>query len=59
MLSEVSKENKRLSQCLLESNRILLKIEQERIAHFEGFQRAKDLIVKVILIFATTKFNLG
>lgn len=47
MLSEVSKENKRLSQCLLESNRILLKMEQERIAHFEGFQRAKDFIVKV------------
>jgi len=46
MLTEVFKENKRLSLCLLESTKVLKKLEQERMREIDGFQRAKETLVQ-------------
>jgi len=44
MLTEVCKENKRLSLCLLESTKVLKRLEQERIKQIDGFQRVKETL---------------
>eukprot|EP00092_Neocalanus_flemingeri_P006444 GFUD01006944.1.p1 GENE.GFUD01006944.1~~GFUD01006944.1.p1 ORF type:complete len:772 (+),score=204.99 GFUD01006944.1:164-2479(+) len=47
LLTDVVQENRRLSQCLLESNKELEKIEHQRICDVQGFQRVKQYIFKV------------
>jgi len=42
LLAEVCKENKRLSQCLEESTRVLKMLELERISQIKSFQRVKE-----------------
>jgi len=42
LLAEVCKENKRLSQCLEESTRVLKMLELERISQIKNFQRVKE-----------------
>jgi len=49
ILGEVARENKRLSHCLLESNRFLQKMEEERLIYPEGFRKASELVLKVLV----------
>ena len=51
ILTEVTRDNKRLTQCLVESNRLLRKIEHKRCCDIQGFQRAKNFIFQVIFSF--------
>jgi len=44
MLNEVARENKKLNQCLLESNQCMQKMEEERLNYLEGFHRAREII---------------
>ena len=53
LLTEVCQENKRLSQCLKESTRVLRMLEVEQIRQKEKFHQAKEAFIEVFIFLIT------